>query len=89
MKTSKLRMWLGLLAPLWVFVGFVVLWSCRSSGNKILDFFVLFGLWWGIALLLAVSGVRSGYLGGILAGALTILGFIGFVLVLLNGGFPD
>ena len=55
----------------------------------ILDGLVIFGLWWGIALFLAVTGVRSGSKVSMVIGSLTILGFLGFLLVILNGGFPD
>jgi hypothetical protein len=82
-------MWCGIISPIWIFIGFAALFTRRSSGNMILDDLVIFGLWWGIALLLAVSGILSGYKVGAVAGALTIIGFVGFLLAILNGGFSD
>jgi hypothetical protein len=82
-------MWCGIFSPVWVFAGFFAILTQRGSGNRILDGIVIFGLWWGVALLLATAGVTSGRLAGQIVGGLTILGFIGFLLVILNGGFSD
>jgi hypothetical protein len=89
MKTSSIKMWCGIFSPIWVVAGFFALLSQRGSGNMILDGLVIFGLWWGVALLLATLGITSRRLVGQIIGGLTILGFIGFLVVILNGGFSD
>jgi EamA domain-containing membrane protein RarD len=98
-KTSKAKMWCGILSPLWFVLGFVIICLLSLSGNfqnaketMVSDYFYVFGIgiYFGIGLLLSVSGIRSGRLEGQVLGVLTIMLFILLLLIALNpGGISD
>jgi general secretion pathway protein G len=79
MKALSNRKWDGVLSLVWACGGFLALrLGYLHSGSTTLAFFLLFGAWWGIAMLLAVSGLRSRSRPSVLTGLCTLLLFIGF-----------
>jgi|GEM_PF-4009228 hypothetical protein len=78
-----------MLSLIWVFPGFVffefadIQWSFVGFGSLV--FFAGLCAWWGIGLLLAISGLRSGVRRSILASVGTALCFLLFLLALIPG----
>ena len=84
MTLASRRKWEGIISLAWVAPGFVAFefFGCewwRPFGSLVPVFLVIFGLWWGIGLLLAASGLRSSTRVGVLASAGTILWFAFFL----------
>jgi len=76
------RKWDGIISIAWACGGLLVLkFSDFHSDSPTLRFFILFGAWWGIAMLLAVSGLRSGSLPSVLTGFVTVVLFIYFLWI--------
>jgi hypothetical protein len=68
MKALTSRKWDGVLSLVWTCGLFVALKLGEfHSGSTTLSLFIL-SAWWGVAILLAVSGVRSGSPSSVLAG---------------------
>jgi hypothetical protein len=70
MRSSSKRMWVGILAgilsPVWALVGLVIAFGIRGRPPLVLFILGWFGLWWGIALLLAVLGLKSRHPAGVI-----------------------
>jgi hypothetical protein len=84
------RKWEGVLSLVWVAPGFVAFeffrvewWGLFDCGSPVLVFLAIFGLWWGVGLLLAASGLRSSATISVLASAGTVLWFVFFLWDLL------
>jgi general secretion pathway protein G len=84
MKSFICSRWCGVLSLIWVCVGFFALkLSHFNSGSAALTFFVMFGAWWGVALLLAVSGLRSRSTPSVLSALATFVLFLGLLWMML------
>jgi hypothetical protein len=80
MTTSTKRKLDGMISLVWVCLGFWTLKYADCHANSVaLTFFIVFGAWWGVGLLLAISGLKSGSRVSALASALTILWFFYFL----------
>ena len=77
MKPLTNRKWDGFLSLVWVGGGFLVLrYGGLHFNSPAVEFFVIIGAWWGVAMLLAVSGLRSRYWPSVVTGLGTVLLFI-------------
>jgi len=86
MNTLTIQKWEGLISAAWALLGlraFISYQSHQGFDSIYGAFFLVFLLWWGIALLLALSGFKSRSLVGICASLSTSLGFLWFTTVLL------
>jgi general secretion pathway protein G len=82
MNALRKRKWDGVLSLVWAIGGLLPLMlSGFHSDSPTLRFLILFVAWWGVALLLAVTGLRSGSLPSVLTGLVTIVLFIGFLWI--------
>jgi hypothetical protein len=86
MKKLTLKTWEGISSLAWTLIGYVCFqyWMAYHGFQSLWS--VLIGvlvLWWGVGLTLAASGLRSRSRPGVVAGCLTVLGFLGFWGVLL------
>jgi general secretion pathway protein G len=84
MKLATVRKWEGLLSLLWACGGFFLLklgWF--RSGSTLLELLVVVGAWFGVAMLLAVSGIRSRFFPSVLTAFGTVLFFIGLLWITL------
>jgi hypothetical protein len=82
MNTFAIKKWEGILSVIWSLLGFAFFWYRRDQLHfDSLAVFVLtvFVAWWGVSLLLAVSGLRSGSRVSVFGGCVTILGFLYFL----------
>jgi general secretion pathway protein G len=62
---------------IWVCGGFLALkYGNFHLDSPVLNFFIVFGAWWGVAMLLAVSGMRSRSWPSVVTGLGTVLLFI-------------
>ena len=82
-------MWAGILAPIWAFGGGLIAFGIRGRPPLILFILGWFGLWWGVALLLAVLGLKSRHPAGVIPGAVTILCFIALTWAILTDSLGD
>jgi hypothetical protein len=89
MRSLNKRMWAGILAPIWAFGGLWIAFGIRGRPPLVLFILGWFGLWWGVALLLAVLGLKSRHWAGVIPGALTILFFIVFTVAAFSGSLSD
>jgi general secretion pathway protein G len=70
----------GFISLLWAVTGFLAIeLGCFHPTSEAGEFFLVLGLWWGVAMLLAVSGLKSRSGPGVLTSICTILLFIGFL----------
>jgi general secretion pathway protein G len=80
MKLLTNRKWDGILSLPWACGGFLALkFGAFHPNSPALGFFIIFGAWWGVAMLLAVSGLRSRSLPGVLTGLCTVVLFLSFL----------
>ena len=90
MRSLNKKMLAGILSPIWALCGAVLAYDVRGRPPLLLFILGWFGLWWGVALFLAVLGLKSRNLAGIIPAALTILCFIALTWVILKpGGLSD
>jgi general secretion pathway protein G len=79
MKPLTNRRWDGVLSLVWFCGGFFALKiGDFHPDSPVLNFFIVFGAWWGVAVLLAVSGLRSRYWPSVVTSLGTVLVFICF-----------
>lgn len=82
MKPLTPRKWDGILSLVWFCGGYLVL---RFAGLRLsfpgLGNFIIFGAWWGVAMLLAISGLRSRSWPSVVTGLGTVLLFIWLFLI--------
>jgi general secretion pathway protein G len=79
MKPLTNRKWDGILSLVWFCGGFLALkFFDFHSDSPALWFLLVFFAWWGVAMLLAVSGLRSRSWPSVVASLATILLFISF-----------
>jgi general secretion pathway protein G len=77
MKLLTNRKWDGILSLVWLCGGFFTLKYAKFHlDSPTLNFIVVFGAWWGVAMLLAVSGVRSRSWPSVVTSLATIVLFI-------------
>jgi general secretion pathway protein G len=77
MKPLTNRKWHGILSLVWLCGGFFALkFGDFHSDSPIPRFFIIFVAWWSIAMLLAVSGLRSRSWPSVVTSLGTILAFI-------------
>jgi cytosine/uracil/thiamine/allantoin permease len=82
MNTSALKKWEGLLSVFWALIGFALFeyWEAHHEFTSLFTMFLaVFVAWWGVSLLFAICGLRSGSRVSALAGCATILGFLYFL----------
>ena len=83
MKPLTNRKWDGILSLVWACGGFLALkYGDFHVGSPILGFFIIVLVWWGVAMLLAVSGLRSRSWPSVVTGLGTILLFIWAVWII-------
>ena len=83
MKPLTNRKWDGILSLVWVCGGFLVLkFGGLHFNSQALGFFIIFGAWWGVAMLLAVSGLKSRSWPSVVTGLGTVLLFISFLWII-------
>lgn len=87
-KKSRLGMWCGILSPLWVFVIFTFMITPGGFSNLLVALLAC-SFWWGIALLLAMCGLGSGFKLGKATGKITIFGWFLFIVLFLYGLIND
>jgi general secretion pathway protein G len=81
------RKWDGVLSLVWACGGFLALkFLDFHSDSPALWFLLVFVAWWGVAMLLAVSGLRSRSWPGMVTGLGTVLLFIWVMLPLRPRG---
>jgi hypothetical protein len=88
MNTLIVRKWEGVSSVVWALLGFgpFQYWvGHHGFHSQIPAFLSVFVLWWGISLLLAISGLRSCSRVGVIAGSVTLLGFLCFLWVVFHG----
>jgi hypothetical protein len=88
MKALTMRQWEGISSLAWTLIGFEFFryWSThRGFQSPFSVVFIVLGLWWGVSLLLALSGLRSHSLVGVLTGGASIIGFLWFFWVVFQG----
>ncbi len=80
MKAFTNRKWDGICSIIWSGLGLLAygLGFFFGSNFTILTFFLVFGVWWGVAMVLAISGLRSRFLPAIMPSLATILLFLSF-----------
>jgi hypothetical protein len=81
MTTIAKRKLDGILSLVWASLGYFLLpliYHFNFSSTALL-FLILFGAWWGVSMLLAISGLKSGSRVSILASVVTILLFVYFL----------
>jgi len=82
MSALAIKKWEGILSVVWSLLG-VVIFMCRPDhlhfDSLVVMFLLVFVTWWGVALLFAVAGLRSGSRMSGVAGVATILGFLFFL----------
>ena len=84
MHLTTKRKWEGFFSLAWVSAGFVALkLSDFYSGSTVVVFFLVFGAWWGVGMLLAVSGLRSRSPLSMLAALITSFWFAYFMWSLI------
>jgi general secretion pathway protein G len=89
MKPLTNRKWDGILSLVWACVGFLVLTLGKYHlESPVVWFFVVVVAWWVVAMLLAVSGLRSRFTPSVLSGLGTVLLFVCLVCYLLIGIYP-
>jgi general secretion pathway protein G len=77
MKLLTNRKWDGIISLVWACGGFLVLkYGHLYFDSPFLWFCIVFGAWWGVAMLLAVSGVRSRSWPSVVTSLATIVLFI-------------
>jgi general secretion pathway protein G len=82
MKPLTNRRWDGILSLVWFCGGFLALnFFDFHSDSLALWFLLVFVAWWGVAMLLAVSGLRSRYWPSVVTSLGTVLLFIWFVWI--------
>ncbi len=81
MTVDTKRRFEGMLSLLWVAPAFVVFefYGAPRWYPGSLAFLLTLCLWWGIGLLFALSGMRSGWRPAVIAGAGTVLWFLFFL----------
>lgn len=80
MKPLSNRKLDGILSLVWALGGLLALkLGGFHSDSPILHFFIVFGAWWGVAMLLGVSGLRSRSWPSIVTGLATVLIFLWLV----------
>lgn len=82
MSALAIKKWEGPFSVVWVGLGALFFTSRRdhlSFGSLYVMFLAVFVVWWGVGLLFAASGLRSGSRVGMLCGWCTILGFLVFL----------
>jgi hypothetical protein len=88
MSISTRRKWDGIFSIIWLLVVGLYMVSVPGRSGYSLSFIYIttlaFGLWWGIALMLAISGLRSGQLIGVLVSVVTLLLTMTIVVALLH-----
>jgi hypothetical protein len=78
------RKWDGSLSLAWVSAIFLVIrLSHFDSTSLVLGFLLVFGVWWGVGMLLAVSGLKSKSIVGVLPALATSAWFLYFVWTLI------
>jgi hypothetical protein len=88
MTKLKRRTWEGIASLAWACFGFAFFryWLDHRGFQTLLSvLLVVFVLWWGVSLLLALSGLRSGSWVGVSAGTITVIGFLAFFWTLFHG----
>ncbi len=72
MKSLTSRKWRGIVSLVWACGGFLALrLGCFQFVSGPVGLLIFLGVWWGVALVLAVSGMRSRSLPGVLGGLAT------------------
>jgi hypothetical protein len=82
MSATAIKKWEGILSVLWVLIGLAVFMWRRDHlhfDSFAVMFLAVFVAWWGVALLLAISGFRSTSRVSAIAGSVTVLGFLFFL----------
>ena len=82
MNTLKIKKWEGVSSVVWALLGFELFryWVVHYGFHSLIPAFLsVFVLWWGVSLLLAICGLRSGSRVGVIAGSVTLLGFLCFL----------
>jgi hypothetical protein len=75
-KALTNRKWDGVLSLVWACSGVLIFrFGAFGWASATLAFFLVFGAWWGAAMLLAVSGVRGSSRLGAVTGLCTLLFF--------------
>jgi hypothetical protein len=88
MNTLITKKWEGVSSVVWALLGFgpFQYWvGHHGFHSQIPAFLSVFALWWGVSLVLAISGLRSRSRVGVVAGSVTLLGFLCFLLVVFHG----
>ena len=85
MNTLKIQIkrWEGVASVIWALLGyaFTRYWADHFGFLSLYSvFFIVIVSWWGVSLLLAFSGLRSGLKIGVIPGLVTVLGFLCFLL---------
>jgi general secretion pathway protein G len=87
MKPLANRKWDGILSLVWACGGLLALkLGDFHLDSPALHFFIVFGAWWGVAMLLAVSGLRSRSWPSVVTGLSTALLFIGILWIIAPRG---
>jgi general secretion pathway protein G len=80
MKSIISCKWAGILSVVWLCAGFFALrLSDFHSESPLLRFLVIYCAWWGVAVLLAVAGMRSRRVPSVVAALATIILLISFL----------
>ena len=90
MNTLKIRIkkWEGVSSVVWALLGFEFFryWAVHYGFHSLYSVFIIVCvLWWGVSLLLAISGLRSGSRIGVIPGAVTVLGFLCYLFLSFFG----
>jgi hypothetical protein len=84
MNLATRRKWDGALSLAWVTAVFLgIRLSHFQTSSAVLGFVMLFVVWWGVGMLLAVSGLKSKTLFGVLPALVTTLSFLYVVYALI------
>jgi general secretion pathway protein G len=87
MKTLAIRKWEGILSLAWAFGGFLTLkLTGVPSNSPVLAFVIVVGLWWGVAILGALAGLRSRSVPGVVTAIVTLACFAYLGLTFLQVG---
>jgi general secretion pathway protein G len=82
MRPLSNRKWDGVLSLVWACGGFLALkYGKFYVDSPALHFFIVFGAWWGVAMLLAVSGLKSRSWPSVVAGLGTVVLFISLLWI--------
>jgi hypothetical protein len=82
MKSIVSGKWAGIMSVVWLLAGFFTLKLCDfHTESPILRLLFIYGAWWGGAVLLAVTGIKSRFIPSAVSGSVTIILLVSFLWI--------